>query len=472
MNTNNYLPWIMWLAVTLAIAIFLGVRMTGDDGGKSVFLTGKTTHGHYQIEMACSACHKDSFGGKETLQSACLDCHASELKLVDDSHPKTKFTDPRNADRVKVLDARYCITCHQEHNDDVTNTMGLTLQNDYCYRCHQDVADDRPTHKDLPFDSCASAGCHNYHDNTALYEDYIEKHLHDQATRSTGKVRKRDLAAFIMAASPGTATRLLASDADMPPHLSGATQTANEWLESKSVTALWQASRHSQSGVNCRSCHKEMSNTREWVNKPGIKVCTECHENEAGGFLDGRHGMRVKQGLTEMSPALARLPMKTSSLDKHLNCNTCHTPHDYNPVKASYELCIGCHDDEHSKAYQGSAHAALWMKENEGEIENGTGVSCATCHMPREVITQDGVSRTLVQHNQNTNLRPNEKMIRSVCINCHGLEFSINALADDALIKRNFSGQPATNVKSIEWVRNRVLDRSNNSVNGTTSTKE
>ena len=40
---------------------------------------------------------------------------------------------------------------------------------DFCVACHsegdQDVRWDRPSHADLAFDTCASAGCHNYHDN-------------------------------------------------------------------------------------------------------------------------------------------------------------------------------------------------------------------------------------------------------------------------------------------------------------------
>ena len=36
-------------------------------------------------------------------------------------------------------------------------------------------------------------------------------------------------------------------------------------------------------------------------------------------------------------------------------------------------------------------------------------------------------------HNQNDGLRSNEKMIRPVCLDCHGLGFAIDALADDDL---------------------------------------
>lgn len=59
-------------------------------------------------------------------------------------------------------------------------------------------------------------------------------------------------------------------------------------------------------------------------------------------------------------------------------------------------------------------------------------------------------------HNQNDNLRPNEKMIRTVCLDCHGLAFSLDALADTDLIRRNFSGRPTVHVESIEWAVRRA----------------
>jgi hypothetical protein len=58
-----------------------------------------------------------------------------------------------------------------------------------------------------------------------------------------------------------------------------------------------------------------------------------------------------------------------------------------------------------------------------------------------------------VQHNQNDNLRPNEKMVRSVCANCHGLEFSLDALADRALIDRCFDGPPSLHLDSARMAK-------------------
>ena len=62
----------------------------------------------------------------------------------------------------------------------------------------------------------------------------------------------------------------------------------------------------------------------------------------------------------------------------------------------------------------------------------------------------DWLRRTVVQHNQNANLLPNEKMIRPACIHCHGLGFSIDALADEQLIENNFNGKPSVHIESID----------------------
>jgi hypothetical protein len=51
-------------------------------------------------------------------------------------------------------------------------------------------------------------------------------------------------------------------------------------------------------------------------------------------------------------------------------------------------------------------------------------------------------------------------MARGVCLNCHGLGFTLDALADPALIANNFRGQPARHVESVEWAAQRVTQPS------------
>ena len=64
----------------------------------------------------------------------------------------------------------------------------------------------------------------------------------------------------------------------------------------------------------------------------------------------------------------------------------------------------------------------------------------------------------VVEHNQNDNLRPNEKMVRDVCLSCHSLAFSLDALADSDLVRRNFAGPPARHVESIDMALSRRDD--------------
>ena len=66
--------------------------------------------------------------------------------------------------------------------------------------------------------------------------------------------------------------------------------------------------------------------------------------------------------------------------------------------------------------------------------------------------------RVGVQHNQNDNLRPNEKMVRSVCMNCHGVEFSIKALADPVQMTQCYSGTPAQDLETMDWIRTRIKE--------------
>ena len=436
---KKHLFWFCWILLTVSVGSYFSFSLF-TDANKGIFLPGETSHGHYQIEMKCSACHTPLMGVK---QEACLQCHAEELNIANDTHPEKKFTDPRNADSVAILDARKCITCHVEHEPDMTHAMGLTLPNDYCFQCHLDVGKERPSHKDLGFDTCASAGCHNFHDNRALYEDFLSKHLdepdilHETTLPAPNMRRVRQLIEEI------TANPLRAADQDAPPELNFDTTLLQEW----------ETTAHAEAGINCQDCHTQDG---VWKNELTHEACRTCHTGEVDGFLSGRHGMRLAQALSPMNPSMARLPMKPDAHDKALTCTSCHTAHRFDRHSAAVDACLSCHNDTHSLAYTDSPHFILWETEQNGDGETGSGVSCATCHLPREIHKQDTIEKVVVQHNQNDTLRPNEKMIRSVCMNCHGLGFSINALADTTLIKNNFNGTPSEHIKSLDMVKQRL----------------
>lgn len=462
LKNRNTLLWLVWFVLTVGLTMYYAMKFENKESDKTVFLPGETSHGHHQIELACESCHSEDFADAEVVQESCVNCHGSALKAARDKHPKSKFTDPRNADRLAKLDARYCVTCHVEHRPEITLDMGLTMPLDYCQLCHYDIAEDRPSHEGMAFDTCASAGCHNYHDNQALYEDYLIKHLHEpsilEKQEALPDLNLEEIAPVI----PGypidrfPLQKLSLTDQDAPEQIHFDQSIVNDWFETT----------HAESGVNCTACHNQTIDEKEtWVNKPDYKICSSCHSAQIESFKQGKHGMRLdvenlKRELSPMTPSLARLPMKHDSMNKELTCNSCHTAHRYDTKKARVEQCLSCHNDEHSLAYIDSPHHELWKKELSGELPEGSGVTCATCHMPRiEKEYFDGdFYLGLVQHNQNDTLKPNEKMLRPVCMNCHGLGFGIDSLADETLIKNNFTGHPKVHIKGMELAEKRMLD--------------
>jgi hypothetical protein len=456
--------WMLWIAITVPLGLYVLVAIVYG-GNRAFLLIGRTTSGHHQIELACDACHATVFGGAEVLQDACVTCHGAELKAASDTHPQSKFTDPRNADRTELLDARYCVTCHQEHRPGVTQAMGVTLPKDYCFICHRDVADDRPSHKGLAFTTCASAGCHRFHDNRALYQDFLVKHAGEPAQLETQRAALVDWLkqkeGVVTVARP-----LTAGDADAPA----------ERRADPKVVADWAGDRHAQAGVNCSGCHTSEAEPARWIEAPSLAQCKTCHGAQTATFTESKHGMRRREGLfasrdgplglfkqstlAPMTPGEARLPMKADAAGAELGCNTCHSAHKYDRAAARVEACAACHDDAHTRAYFVSPHYDLLKQEMAGSRPPGSGVSCATCHMPATLTRgEDGSKAIFVTHNQNDNLRPNEKMVRGVCGQCHGLQFTLDALADPALVAENFKGIPAVHVESIAWAERRARER-------------
>jgi len=453
MGKNKTVLWVIWLGVTISLGSYLGYRLVGED--KSVFLPGSMSHGHYQIEMACSACHSEAFGGDEVLQEACTNCHGAELKAANDSHPRSKFTDPRNADRLARLDARVCVTCHVEHQPEITTTMAVTVPDDVCMHCHLDIAEDRPSHEGMGFETCASAGCANFHYTRGLYEDFLLKHLHEPDVLPQPFVAARNLRASL---------ELMESyPLDKYPLRQLALEERDAPLEHRQdarINHQWHQTAHAKAGVNCSACHAGDSEEKvAWIEKPDHTACMSCHEDEGEGFLAGKHGMRLAQQLSPMTPAQARQPMHMQAHNKAATCISCPASHEFNTQNASVEACLGCHDDSHSQAYKASPHYSLWRAELNDENKTATGVSCATCHMPRILEQHGDKTRVLIQHNQNDNLRPNEKMLRGVCMQCHGLKFSIDALADTDLVQGNFTGKPALHIESLDMAERRLLKK-------------
>ena len=477
--TRKTVLHVSWVLITLAAIGVITMWMTVG-GDREVLLIGATTDAHHQFELACESCHTAAVfasraDARKGLNKACRACHEDELNDAEDSHPRKKFRNPRMAVYWEPIDGRSCVSCHVEHRPEITRKGAVTIAMDFCEACHgegeQDVRTARPTHADLTFDTCASSGCHNYHDNRALYADFLVKHA-DQPWLAATPVHA--LAALQRSQEPLGETALGREDALAP---------ASALADAMSLDH-WAGSGHAAAGVNCAACHApEVASGAPlgeieagWSDAAPLTVCRDCHKQEAKTFALGRHGMRqhpeiarprdaadtvldavlpesVADWLSDephpslMTVAEARVPMRDDAAHLSLDCGTCHQPHPVDVERAAVEACMSCHDDPHTVAYVGSPHHGLWRAEIAGDAEPGSGVSCATCHMFK--VERRGAIFT--SHNQSDGLRPSEKMIRPVCLDCHGLGFAIDALADEDLVAGNFKGQPTVHVESIEW---------------------
>lgn len=434
---------LIWGLSVVILSSFLFRSMRSED--QSIFLPGVTTAGHYQIELKCAACHFEDGGVN---QDSCMNCHAEELERVGDSHPIDKFAKATKAIMLHPIDSEmnsakvkvgYCTTCHVEHTPQATSTMGLTQPQDYCKACHADIADNRETHKGLSFNTCLASGCHNFHDNSSLFEKFLIEHMGEPAHLPQQTRVTRDYAERYRISQneiDNVIEYFTRAKADAPASVAVDEQILHDW----------ETTAHAKAGINCTDCHtqpKGKSGRTDWIEKPSFTSCQNCHEQETHGFLGSRHGMRLNAGLDAMTPGQARLPMKKDAADKPVNCASCHSSHKFDTQFAAVNACMTCHDDGHTNSFKASPHFSLWEAEMDGTGPAGSGVSCATCHLPR-IAEGSGKNRRIeVKHNQSDFLRPNEKMIRSVCTSCHGVSFTLDALADENLILNNFNGPPA-----------------------------
>jgi hypothetical protein len=492
LKTKAYKNGVFYLGVLLTVLIgsYLSYHLLSGD--KTYFLSGDTTHGHYQFEVECNACHVKPFSDEQDMQQACESCHAKELEKINDSHPKSVFSDPRNTELLSQLDARYCITCHREHKPEITRNYGVTLANDFCFHCHQDIANERQSHQGMEFQDCTTSGCHNFHDNSMLYEKFLIKHINQPDILNKSRLpiptglklwkKKNKIKKSLTFASPDIQENLLAielysqqkrqqqSAHQQPDAQSKLNSKISQGVENSSadrqqlttettqrtVTEEWQKSIHAKVKANCSSCHlnqQQQEKLGDEFESPS-EQCGSCHKRQQSSFLLGKHGMRHALELQPMSTDQARLNVNRDN-DDLLSCTSCHNPHSLDVKIAAVDSCLSCHQDQHSKNYKQSAHFSLWQSELDGTLPPGSGVSCASCHLPR---IKKG-KRVTVNHNQNFNLRPNTKMLRKVCMSCHGLKFSLSSLVDQVLIKNNFSSSPIEIHPTFELLEQRIKQR-------------
>lgn len=225
-----------------------------------------------------------------------------------------------------------------------------------------------------------------------------------------------------------------------------AVKVNSEQLEE--INQLWQDSVHALGDVNCSSCHLN-SETQAFVAQPDQESCRSCHEIAVETFLWGKHGIRIGEDLSPLTPKMAKLPMKETAFKQQMNCNTCHDVHSVNTFVAATDSCLTCHNDSHSLNYQNSKHANLFAAEGILPRPSTKSVTCATCHLPRQEY--EGVVH--VNHNNTYNLLPRDRMVKDVCINCHGMEYSYNSIFDDELVENNFARPPTLQLETLDMIQ-------------------
>jgi hypothetical protein len=225
-------------------------------------------------------------------------------------------------------------------------------------------------------------------------------------------------------------------------------------------TELWKGSVHALNDVNCSSCHQDPQ-TKAFVAQPDRENCRSCHEQAVETFLLGKHGIRLLEGETPLTPTIARLPMQPTAHNLPMTCATCHDAHSVKTVPAAVDACLTCHADRHSLNYQNSRHGELFASDRALPRPSKTAVSCATCHLPRHQVKTGDRPVTLVNHNNTYTLLPRDRMVKEVCMNCHGVEYSYNSIFDDDLVETNFDKPPKLSLETFKLMRELEAKRSN-----------
>jgi len=228
----------------------------------------------------------------------------------------------------------------------------------------------------------------------------------------------------------------------------------------EAATQLWQESLHARNQVNCSSCHQPSAAQPLQVH-PDHESCRSCHQQAVETFLLGKHGVRLLEGQSPLTPAMAQLPMKATAQERQMTCGSCHDVHSVNTVAAAVDACLSCHNDAHSLNYEHSKHAQLFAAERQLPRPSGTAVSCASCHLPRHQLEVGETPITQVNHNNTYTLLPRDRMVKEVCMACHGLEYSYNSIFDDDLVEANFDQPPHLSLETFDLVRSLEERRAN-----------
>ena len=183
---------------------------------------------------------------------------------------------------------------------------------------------------------------------------------------------------------------------------------------SPGIVADWRASRHSQMGVDCATCHRGAHTTAGTADETGMptpETCAMCHKNRVDEFMAGKHALAwaamnamptihwQPMGLTEGMKGCggchklgAKSPEEIQALKEGgqgygvASCDVCHTRHLFSREEARQpQACQTCHmgfDHPQWEMYSASKHGVRYLLKQNGVLpEDAAAPTCQTCHM-------------------------------------------------------------------------------------------
>ena len=131
--------------------------------------------------------YPQDFGFKAITSDICLDCH----RRPNERHPIHRFKEFRFQEAIAEIDARSCLTCHDEHSG---GRLHILKELTFCSACHGDLnlKNDpvTPRHdiliQDKDWESCLT--CHDFHGNHKYkvplnYSERIDSYLIEDYAR-------------------------------------------------------------------------------------------------------------------------------------------------------------------------------------------------------------------------------------------------------------------------------------------------
>lgn len=180
------------------------------------------------------------------------------------------------------------------------------------------------------------------------------------------------------------------------------------------IVGDWRASKHSQNGIACDTCHGEEHTTAQDFAKartPLPETCAQCHEKQVGQFKKGKHAaawvameamptihwqpMSLIDGLKGCG-GCHKIGLKTEADVKAIakdgrgfglaSCDACHTRHTFSVQEARQpQACQTCHmgfDHPQWEMYSSSKHGVRALLKQNGTLPPSVAApTCQTCHM-------------------------------------------------------------------------------------------